>query len=250
MENDAATRKVKDRSPRFPFISLEKALERAARFYAKEKRGSAPFAAAAEHWSYSPSSSGALQTFAALKSYGLLDGAHKSVRLSDLALRILLDKRDDSTEREQLKRQAALSPSIAADINNKWPDGLPSDATLNHYLVLELGFNESTASKVVNIIKQNHTLIASSTNDIQSHCKETNEVDDIMSETQNSSMSKGMAKTPIISDPSKLKIERTHDRDGLDITLQFNGEPTEGTYEYLKDFFEFKLAQMKKAKGP
>jgi len=155
MENDTEDRKARERSPRFPSLSLEKALDRATEFYEHEKRGSAPYAAAAQHWGYKASSSGAIQTFATLRSYGLLDGTHKDMRLSELALRILLDKRPDPTERNQLKRQAALNPPIAAQISEKWKDGLPSDATLNHFLVLDLGFNESTASKAINIIKEN-----------------------------------------------------------------------------------------------
>jgi hypothetical protein len=47
---------------------------------------------------------------------------------------------------------------------------------------------------------------------------------------------------------SKVFVEKTNDRNGLNITLQFQGEPTEDTYEYLQDFFGFKLDQLKKTK--
>ena len=49
MDVETDGRKGRERSPRFPFISLERALDRAATFYAAEKRGAAPFEAAAEH---------------------------------------------------------------------------------------------------------------------------------------------------------------------------------------------------------
>lgn len=248
MKKDAETRQVKERSPRFPFISLEKALERASHFYWAEKRGTAPFAAAAKHWGYSAASSGGLQTFAALKSYGLLEGTHKNVRLSDLALRIILDKRPDSSEREVLKRQAALTPSIAAEINEKWPDGLPSEATLNHFLVLDRGFNEATASKVVKIVNENQIFTSISGNDVQSSNEEITERTDIMKDATNSSVARDAQIRNTGGGATKVKVERTSDRDGLDITLQFNGEPTEGTFEYLKDFIEFKLQQIRKIK--
>lgn len=163
--NDAIeNKKTKERSPNFPFISLQTALERAQEFYDKEKRGTAPYVVAAKHWDYSPTSSGALQTAAALKQYGLMadegGGGNRKMRLTDLALRILLDTRPDSVEREQFKRQAALTPPVAAEIYEKWPTELPSPENLNHYLVLERGFSQQTALKVANIIKENETFTA------------------------------------------------------------------------------------------
>ena len=62
----------KDRSPNFPFISLENAIARARAFYDEERKGAAPVTRAAIHWKYSPNSSGLIQTVAALKSYGLM----------------------------------------------------------------------------------------------------------------------------------------------------------------------------------
>jgi hypothetical protein len=150
---------TKERSPNFPFISLGRALERAQQLYKHEKRGAAPFKVVAEHWGYSPSSSGALQTAGALKQYGLLadedGGKERKLRLTEIALRILIDTREDSTERDQLKRQAALMPPVAAEVYKLYPDALPSDATLHHYLALERGFNPDTAMRVIRILKEN-----------------------------------------------------------------------------------------------
>ena len=158
MDETVESRK-KERSPSFPFISLPVALERAKEFYAQEKRGSAPFEVAAKHWRYSPASSGALQTVAALKQYGLMQdegvGKQRKVRLTELALRILLDTREDSVERDQYKLLAAMSPTVVAEIYEKWSNELPSDATLNHFLVLDKQFGQGTAAKVVEIIKSN-----------------------------------------------------------------------------------------------
>src|SRR5687767_3097199 len=87
----------KERSPNFPFISLEAALRRCREFFDAEKRGAAPVSVAAKHWNYSPNSSGGIQTLAALNAYGLLvdegRGNDRRVKLSDTALRLLLDTR-------------------------------------------------------------------------------------------------------------------------------------------------------------
>src|SRR5437016_4500012 len=120
MSEETQPRATKERSPNFPFITLGRALERAEQLYRNEKRGAAPFDVAAADWGYSATSSGALQTVAALKQYGLVadegSGKDRKIRLTDLALRIILDTRDNSEEKEQLKRQAARTPSVAAEI--------------------------------------------------------------------------------------------------------------------------------------
>lgn len=155
----SASQKARERSPNFPFITLEAALERARQFHQAEKRGAAPFPAAAQHWKYSPSSSGAIQTVAALKSYGLMvdegSGSNRRVRLTELALRILLDIRPESAEREQYKRQAATTPFVAAQVYEKFTDGLPSEASLHHHLIFDHGFNQATALRVTRILMEN-----------------------------------------------------------------------------------------------
>jgi len=161
--NEEAYTKSKDRSPNFPFINLETALHRAQQFYKEEKRGSAPFAGIAHHWGYSVSSSGCKQTAAALMSYGLMDdegsGPQRTFRLTELAFRILLDQRPDSQERADYLREAAVKPSVAADVYAKWHDGLPSSATLHHYLVFDRSFNDTSAVKVAKILIENHQFV-------------------------------------------------------------------------------------------
>src|ERR1035437_5342820 len=92
--------KKRERSPNFPFIGLAAAIQRARDFYDQEKRGSAAVSVIATHWGYSPKSSGLIQTVAALKSYGLMEdegrGEARRLRLTERALRILLDNRTDS----------------------------------------------------------------------------------------------------------------------------------------------------------
>ena len=255
MNEAVESRKSIDRSPSFPFIPLQKAIERAYQYYEKEKRGSAPFPVVAEHWGYSPSSSGALQTVGALKSYGLMiDEGHGKVnrqfKLTDLALRILLDDRPDKTERNQYMREAALSPSIVTEIYEKWPDSLPSEATLNHYLVLERGFNKSSSLRSVAIIIKNEEITGSYR---QENVSEYNEIDSNKSEMVYSmeqditslSASKPM---PIVAGKGGIvRTERVIDPDGLDVLLQFNGEPTLASYNFLKDYIELRIKSIKPA---
>ena len=63
----------KERSPSFPFISLEKAVARASTLFDKHKREPARLSAVAPTWGYGVKSSGLLQTVAALKQFGLIE---------------------------------------------------------------------------------------------------------------------------------------------------------------------------------
>jgi hypothetical protein len=256
MADEIEVRKSVERSPNFPFITLEVALERASQFYEKEKRGSAPFAIAAQHWRYSPSSSGALQTAGALKSYGLMidegGGSSRKLKLTDLALRILLDARPESPEREQYKRQAALAPSVVADIYQKWESELPSEATLNHYLVLDRGFNQSTALRAVKILFHNQDFTKSSTGDFESVDDQTMEQPvqhNQLPEVSNWA-SKGAMQVPKGAMTPQTNLENAEwvmDANNKKILIQFVEPPTIEAYEFLKDYFDLRIKVLTRA---
>src|ERR1700676_948541 len=143
------SKKKRLRSPAYPFINLETAIKRAKTFHEKEGRNAAPLTVAAKHWGYEPKSSGSTQTAAALMSFGLMQdegtGDKRKVKLTPTALKILLDTRSDSSEKDALIKQAALRPRIHQQIWAKWPSGV-SDENLKHALLFdwEVPFNENT----------------------------------------------------------------------------------------------------------
>src|SRR5262245_13701109 len=98
--DDERTRK--ERSPSFPFIPLEKAIDRARMIAEAHKRNPARVASIGETWGYASASSGLQQTLAALKAYGLSEdigrGQDRRVQLTELALRILHDTRPGAKE--------------------------------------------------------------------------------------------------------------------------------------------------------
>ena len=248
--NDAMeSKKARDRSPSFPFIDLEFAIERARQFYTEEKRGAAPYARAAMHWRYSPSSSGALQTAAALKSYGLMsDAGQKRLQLTDLALRILLDVRPDSAERKAYIRQAAMTPAGANDVYSKWPEELPSEATLNHYLVLERKFNQLSAVKAAKILQQNQSFAGVIGLDKSSESAMIDEDKTTAAETMiDSTVGKNSVSSAIgwqaVQDrigPPQGRVEQLIGPNGEDISIRFGALPTKRVYEFLKSYAEFK----------
>ncbi len=147
-----------NRSPRFPFIPLKTAIQRASELYEKEKRHGVNASIAVTHWGYKETSSGGKQTIAALKAYGLIEDSGKSdsrtIKVSDLALRILLDSREQSEERSQALKSAALKPKIFNELWAKYSEeGLPSDESINHFLIFQKNVNENSAGDLTKNFK-------------------------------------------------------------------------------------------------
>lgn len=151
-ETDSNSRR-KVRSPSFPFISLREALDRARAFHEAEQRNAARPETAAAHWGYSPKSSGGKQTIAALRAFGLIEG-DTAVKLSGRALRILLDEREASEERERLLKQAALLPPLHSRLWERYGPELPSPQTLRLSLILDEGFNENSVDDFLTEYKE------------------------------------------------------------------------------------------------
>jgi hypothetical protein len=145
------TPKARHRSPNYPFISLEKAIERTKQVYDQDRRHAVPLKVACEQrWSYKPGGSQADQTIAALRAYGLIEvngtGADRTVKVSDRAHRILLNAPDAS---ERVK-DAALAPPINAELWQKYgTEGLPTSEVIRHYLIFERHFNEDVVDSFI-----------------------------------------------------------------------------------------------------
>jgi hypothetical protein len=145
-----ATKKAREgRSPAFPYVGLGDALTRAEQFRVAEGKHPVPIDSAIKAWGIGGESSAGRRVVAALGHFGLFSyegsGDQRKVRLSELALNILLDKQSVSPERDQLIKEAALSPPIHKELWDKWGHELPSDATIETYLVRDRGFSSSGA---------------------------------------------------------------------------------------------------------
>lgn len=138
METGSDRKKV--RSPSFPAIDLREAVERARTLYQAERRNAARPEIVVAHWGYSPKSSGGLQTIAALRAYGLVEG-EGVVRLADQGVHLALDD-PGAPQWTAMAREAALAPPVHARLWERYGADLPSDKNLRSFLVLELGFNE------------------------------------------------------------------------------------------------------------
>ncbi len=152
------SKKLRTRSPAYPYLDLRSALDKAATLWKAEGRHAAAVNVVMHHWGYKEDSSTGYSSMAALKKYGLIEhdgmGENKQIRLSDLALTILLDENADSPAHTDALRTAAMSPRIHAELWERYGADLPSDQSLKRYLVLEKNFNEAAVDELLAEYKQ------------------------------------------------------------------------------------------------
>ena len=140
---DSATAEIpkikvpKRRSPNYPAIGLEKALERAQTLQAHARHHWMPVTVAHSLWNYKGD-----QIVAALKSFGLLEvqgeKENRQVRVTNEARRIL----GGAPDRDALLKTAALKPDLHKEIWEKYEADPPADAIIREYLRWERNFNE------------------------------------------------------------------------------------------------------------
>lgn len=149
-ETDVVTAKRErgPRSPSYPAIDLAEAIGKARQLYSHANRRPLPVDSAIAQWGYSSGSGTGLQRLAALKKFGLLEDEgnkdQRVVKLTPLALEIVLDDRPTSAEREQAIATAAKTPTIHAEILDRWPHGLPDDNHIKVWLLKDKNFNEAS----------------------------------------------------------------------------------------------------------
>ena len=155
-ETHAESKKRRERSPSYPSIDLETAVQRLEVVYEKESRQPVPTSVIMEHWNYTPKSSYGLLAIAALLKYGLLEdqgsGADRLARITELGLSILMPESPE--ERFQAIQKAALNPAIISDIWTEYGGDLPSDASLKVFLIRQRSFNPRAVDDVIGVLRR------------------------------------------------------------------------------------------------
>ena len=265
-ESDSTTkakRGVVHRSPSFPAIDLKAAVDRARTFYQYEKRSSANVRVASKHWGYSPQSRGGKQVLAALIAFGLMEDKgsrdQRQVKLTDLALRILLDERPDTTERDAELRRAALTPKIHGEIFAKWPDEFPSDPTLRHYLRVEKKFNENSVDDFIKELRSTAEfagIYAPVRDGFESDVADSDEGRAMAgAETPSENPGKGAVTPqqppmpPMPPSGAGMRQDTFSLDEGL-VVLQWPAQLSEASYEDFRDWMELQLRKIGRAVRP
>lgn len=152
------------RSPPYPYIGLQKAVERASQLYDKARNFAVPLTTAADAWGMKLTSSATLQTIAALLQYGLIDdhGARdaRRVKLTELGEHIVMDRRPNSIERMGALQAAFLGPVPFRELWEKYGPVEVDDSVIIHDLTFtrkqekKTPFSLDSAKEVIRLYRQ------------------------------------------------------------------------------------------------
>jgi hypothetical protein len=142
----------------YPMVSLPKAVSMMQKVWEKEKRNAAPATTIVEHWGYAAKSSGGFSALASLKRFGLLEevtgAATRSLKVSAMALDLLKYEGTDTAAYRKLLKSLALLPDWYQMMWNKYGCELPSDKTLESFLVFEQHLTEESAQQFIKLYKE------------------------------------------------------------------------------------------------
>lgn len=142
---------IKKRSPNYPGIDLEEAVQVTATLYQGVSRGEFTPTDATKAWGYNSASGPVKIRLAALRQYGLIEGKKgENPRLSKRALTLVL-RNQSSREYQQALREAALEPGLFAELYESMPDAAP-DAMRQH-LIVERTFTDEGANRVSEVFR-------------------------------------------------------------------------------------------------
>lgn len=149
----------RERSPSFPYLDLETALDLSQKLYAQAKMNDVRIPDLADAWGMTPKSGSLLRYVSALAQYGLVEargsGNERRFRLSAEARRIMEDDRPGV--REELLSEAALRPKVirglyfGEDDMPKWGSERPSDGIAESALKFDLNFTSDAARRLLNV---------------------------------------------------------------------------------------------------
>lgn len=140
-------KKATHRSPNYPAFSLAVAITKIKAVYDADKRTATTPEVIVGHLGYKNTDGPGGRALSCLRQYGLLEQAGAYWRVSDAAFNILHLPADDP-EKARLLREAALKPNLYRQLQDEYPDGLPSDAALRSNL-LKRGFNPDSIESVI-----------------------------------------------------------------------------------------------------
>lgn len=234
----------RDRSPAFPVIGLEAALEKLAEFEAHYKRTAAPHAKVGEAWNIKTKAY-ADRIAAALRYFGLLEyqgsGKERSAIVSEIGRRYLRAQQDEL--KQEIIKAAALRPKQIAKHWNDWGKDRPAEAACLDALMGE-GFSDGGARDFLRVYDATITYAKLSDSDKAPHVVQEDEEE-----------SEASTVTPQLQTPTKpgmtpppppKKLGHQHAAFPLpegDVSLSFPAEMSVASAQMMASFVKLLLEQ-------
>ncbi len=146
---------TKLRSPNYPTIDLETALEQLRKLYDKVRMGEFLARDAAGAWNYNSVSGSVKSTLAAMRQYGLIEGKVRgknaeNPRISRRGL-TLLRRNQASREYQDELKNAALAPQLFKETYNTLTDA--TDEVIRDHLLFEKRFTDNGAQRYIEVYR-------------------------------------------------------------------------------------------------
>lgn len=135
-----------------------------------------------------------------------------------------------------------MRPALIRRLVEHFAEGLPSDVNLRDYLVRMQRFNPESVATFIKVFRD--------TVEFAQLYEERDERPDLM-EIMQTDVCQESSHTIPPQQPTTQRLqaartERLIDDYGAEIILLFQKEPSSETYEYLRDYLDFKLKRIKK----
>ena len=141
----------KHRSPNYPGIDLEDAIDSVVKLYNSMGRNEFDSDDAITAWGYSSGSGPVRVRMAALRQFGLLDGRRgESRRVSRTGL-VFATRDQSSPEYQEALRATAVRPPLFAKARDTMPNA--SDNALRQWLLMDEDFSDEGASRFVEVFR-------------------------------------------------------------------------------------------------
>lgn len=144
------------RSPKYPRLSLRKAIEQVEKVYQSERTHRVSKLAVAKDLGYGSLNGASVGLIGTLKGYGLLHEDKDGVRVTEDTVTILRAPEGHPDKAEAVQR-AAFAPRIFNELRNAYgddPSGLPGETALRYDLE-KRGFLEKAADEVIRTYRDN-----------------------------------------------------------------------------------------------
>jgi hypothetical protein len=146
------------RSPNYPRLSLEGAIERIEKLYKKERTHKTSREAVAEGLGYTSLNGASLGIISTLRQYGLLEEDDDGLRVSEDAVALVMLPAGDP-ERVAALQKVAVAPRLFAELRETYGETLPSDVSLRYALVKKR-FTEKAANEVIRAYRDTLELVS------------------------------------------------------------------------------------------
>jgi hypothetical protein len=147
------------RSPNCPQITFLEAAEKGRLVYEREHTHPSAKEVVVQSLGYSGINGRSLSMIGALRQYGILEGTGDALRITDDAVTYF--ELEDGEERNAALLKMLFNPPFFEQIRGAFPDQLPSEANLRHYLIKH-GFLPDAAANVIRVYRENIRLVGDS----------------------------------------------------------------------------------------